>query len=44
MKYTPLRELYWAIKTRKLAPDFTIFEYWLWRMYRQFLINNPKYK
>ena len=28
-----LRELYWAIKTKHLAPDFTLYEYWIWRMH-----------
>lgn len=30
----PFRELYYAIKTKRFAPDFTLFEYWVWRMNR----------
>lgn len=40
----PLIELFYAIKTRKLAPDFNVFEYWVWRMYRRLLDKHPEYK
>jgi hypothetical protein len=42
-KIKPIRELYFAIKTRRLAPDFTLFDYWIWRMYRNFLEKYPAY-
>jgi hypothetical protein len=35
-----IRELWWAIKTKKLAPGMTLFEYWIWRMHRS--LDLPK--
>ena len=34
MKLEYIRELYLAIKTKKYAPDMTLFEYWVWRVAR----------
>jgi hypothetical protein len=44
MKYKPFREMYFAIKTKKYAPDLTLFEYWLWRILRKFRKNHPRLK
>ena len=30
-----IRELYWAVKTRKLAKGWSIFRYWIWRVNRR---------
>jgi hypothetical protein len=28
----PVRELYYAITTKKCAPDLSLFDYWIWRL------------